>query len=130
MSRNLQVLVAEDDAALLQLVAKLLEHDGYTVLTALDGVEALAAARNAAPVDIVFTDVVMPGMDGFELGDALAAEQAGIRGVFTTALMDDGARTSAGQLGCELLPKPYTPADLRRAVAEARPIQLRGEVAR
>ncbi|MGN6694857.1 MAG: response regulator, partial [Aquihabitans sp.] len=91
------------------------------------GAKPLEAAGAPARLDILFTDVVMPELDGFGLGDALAAERAGIRAVFTTALMGDEARTSARDFGCELLPKPYTPNELRRAVAEARPLLPRRE---
>ncbi|MCU1369030.1 MAG: hybrid sensor histidine kinase/response regulator [Ilumatobacteraceae bacterium] len=121
--RNLHVLVAEDDVALLQLAAMILEQDGYAVLKASDGAQALETSRVADRVDIVLTDVVMPNLDGFDLGRALAVERVGIRAVFTTALMGEVAKASAREFGCELLPKPYTPAELRRAVAEARPLQ-------
>jgi CheY-like chemotaxis protein len=124
-SNLLHVLVAEDDVALLQLASAILTQQGYAVTAATDGVKALEAARQATKLDIVFTDVVMPDLDGFGLGDALAAEKTGIRAVFTTALMGEEARASARDFGCELLPKPYTPDELRRAVAEARPLRPR-----
>lgn len=119
------VLVAEDDRALLQLAAAILTKEGYAVTSAADGATALEAARAAGRIDIVFTDVVMPGLDGFALGDALAAEHGGIRAVFTTALMGESAKDAADAFGCELLAKPYTPTELRRAVAEARLLQPR-----
>ena len=128
VTRNpLQVLVAEDDVALLQLASAILTQEGYAVVAATDGAKALEAFRSADHVDVVFTDVLMPDLDGFGLGDALAAERSDLRAVFTTALMGEEARASARDFGCELLPKPYTPDELRRAVAEARPLRPRGE---
>lgn len=117
------MLVAEDDAALLQLASAILQQEGYAVLQAPDGAAAIEAARSAEQLDILFTDIVMPGPDGFEVGTALASARPGLRAVFTTALMNDQARARASALGCELLSKPYTPADLRRAIAEASPLR-------
>lgn len=117
--------MAEDDLALLALVERILEQDGCEVLAAADGSLALEASRAAEQVDVAVIDVVMPGLDGFGLGDALAEERAGVRAVFTTALTSDDVRATVRTFGCDLLPKPYTPAALRRAVAEARPLKPR-----
>lgn len=119
------MLVAEDDRALLEMAALILGRDGCEVLTAADGSLALEASRAAERVDVVVTDLVMPGLDGFGLGDALAEERAGIRAVFTTALVTEDVRATVRTFGCDLLPKPYSAASLRRAVAEARPLQPR-----
>ena len=60
------ILVADDDPVLLEIVAKVLEEPGYTVLTATDGYEAVRILADRH-VDLMITDVRMPGLDGFEL---------------------------------------------------------------
>ena len=67
------VLVAEDEDVARRLVSRLLENEGYRILEARDGGEALRMAHFAAPhLRLVVTDVVMPGIDGWELGRRLA----------------------------------------------------------
>jgi CheY-like chemotaxis protein len=69
------VLVAEDEDMARRLVSRLLENEGYRILEARDGGEALRMARQAFPhLHLVVADVVMPGMDGWELGRRLAVD--------------------------------------------------------
>jgi CheY-like chemotaxis protein len=73
--RPITVLVAEDEDLLRRLVSHLLGAEGYRILEARDGGEALHLAHLAAPhLRLVVTDVVMPGMDGWELGRRLAVD--------------------------------------------------------
>jgi len=67
------VLLVEDDPALRDMLAKTLQRAGFTVVTAIHGVDALAQLR-ALSVDIVVTDILMPEMDGFELIRTLRAK--------------------------------------------------------
>ena len=72
--RPVTVLVAEDEDLLRRLVSRLLGDQGYRILEARDGGEALHLAHLALPhLRLVVTDVVMPGMDGWELGRRLAS---------------------------------------------------------
>src|SRR5260370_21274450 len=64
-SRNLRVLMAEDNAVNQKLVVRLLEKRGYSVVTVTDGHQALAALEKE-PFDVVLMDVHMPSMGGFE----------------------------------------------------------------
>jgi CheY-like chemotaxis protein len=67
------LIVAEDEDVTRRLVSRLLENEGYRILEARDGGEALRMAHFAAPhLRLVVTDVVMPGIDGWELGRRLA----------------------------------------------------------
>jgi two-component system capsular synthesis sensor histidine kinase RcsC len=70
-----RVLVVDDAPANLSLLKQLLTRDGYSVLTARDGVDALAIVEREAP-DIVLTDVVMPRRDGVDLCRAIKANPA------------------------------------------------------
>jgi two-component system, cell cycle sensor histidine kinase and response regulator CckA len=73
--RPITVLVAEDEDLVRRLVSQLLGDQGYRILEAHDGVEALHLAHLASPhLRLVIADVVMPGMDGWELGRRLAID--------------------------------------------------------
>jgi CheY-like chemotaxis protein len=73
--RPITVLVAEDEDLLRRLVSQLLGAQGYRILEARDGGEALHLAHLASPhLRLVVADVVMPGMDGWELGRRLARD--------------------------------------------------------
>jgi DNA-binding response OmpR family regulator len=69
------VLVADDEAGTLALMAEMLTHSGFDVVQARDGVEALRRAREAPP-DIALLDVMMPGMDGREVCRRMGADPA------------------------------------------------------
>src|SRR5262249_19354283 len=74
----LTVLLAEDEAIVRELAATALEQAGYEVVPATGGLEALAYCQSAhASVDVLLTDMVMPGMGGRELAERLVAERPG-----------------------------------------------------
>ncbi|MBZ5583284.1 MAG: response regulator [Acidobacteriia bacterium] len=103
------VLVAEDDAALRYSVCHFLSLLGFTVLEASDGQEALKSAREyRRRIDVLVTAVRMPGLNGLELANALAAERPRTRIIFTTA--DDV------DLPAEALRKPFELDDLLAAI--------------
>jgi signal transduction histidine kinase/CheY-like chemotaxis protein len=109
------ILLAEDDRAVQSLVAAILRDHGYTVLTAEDGEDALAvAAHHAAPIDLLFTDVVMPRMSGPQLWSRLGSLRPGTRVLFTT-----GYPGMPGLPDAPILQKPFTADVLLRAVREA-----------
>jgi two-component system alkaline phosphatase synthesis response regulator PhoP len=68
-----KILVIEDDPATLRLIDYSLRHKGYQVLTASNGLEGLRKAHNEAP-DLVILDVMLPGIDGFEICHRLRSE--------------------------------------------------------
>jgi nitrogen-specific signal transduction histidine kinase/CheY-like chemotaxis protein len=113
------VLLVEDDGVVVEIVRQLLEAQGYTVLAAADGIEALALARrHQARIDLVFTDIVMPRMNGSELVAELRRRQPGIRVVYTSGY-PEGVRRAATDAHSTFLQKPFTPAGLSRAVRQA-----------
>ncbi len=120
------ILVVEDDPALREMVSGLLGRLGYSVLAAGNGLEALALARQPAtgPIDLLFTDVVMPHMSGKELADRVRAMFSDTMILFTSAYTE-GAIAHQGVLdpGVELLQKPFTP----RAMAQKIRAMLDGE---
>ncbi len=115
------VLVVEDEPPLRELAARILVAGGYTVLQAANGPEALAlVTRHADPVHLVFTDVVMPGMNGRELAARLCALRPGLRVLYTSGYTEDAIlRHGVLDDPRRFLSKPYTPAVLRRRIREA-----------
>lgn len=78
------VLIADDEPAIVDLLAQFLEDEGYAVERASDGRMALEMTRQSAP-DLVIADVMMPGMDGFELLDELGADGHGVPVILMSA---------------------------------------------
>jgi CheY-like chemotaxis protein len=115
------ILLAEDDPSLLEMSATLLRRLGYTVLTAVNGVEALSLKnqRDIGHIDLLFTDVVMPHMSGKELADRIHAIYPRTKILFTSAYTES-AIVHQGVLneGVKLLQKPFTPSALAHRVRE------------
>ena len=88
------ILVVDDEVALRHILVRQLRNEGYTVLEAGYGLEALEVARNSPePIDLVLSDIVMPGMIGTELAQRLLAEHPGIHVVLMSAhIVDEVAR--------------------------------------
>jgi two-component system, cell cycle sensor histidine kinase and response regulator CckA len=113
------ILLVEDEAAVRELAVRVLRGQGYTVLEAGDGLQALQliAQEQAAQVDLLVTDVVMPGLGGGQLAERLIAMRPGIKVLFTSGYTQD-AVLHAGQLapGTHFLHKPFSPAALAHKV--------------
>ncbi|MGH9719323.1 MAG: PAS domain-containing protein [Bryobacteraceae bacterium] len=118
------ILLVEDEPALRKLVRQMLTRLGYTVIEADCGAAALrVAADHDGSIDLLLTDVVMPGMNGRELATRLTDEHTGIRVLFMSGYTDD-AIVHHGVLEREVpfLQKPFTPdalANKIRALLEA-----------
>jgi len=114
------ILVAEDEEAVRSLVTRTLRKQGYRVLEASNGVEALAVARGCAGrIDMLLTDVVMPEMNGKILASTLETERPGIKVLFVSGYMDD-AIIRHGILDSDMafLQKPFEPAAILRKIRE------------
>ncbi|HTT67536.1 MAG TPA: PAS domain-containing protein [Gemmatimonadales bacterium] len=114
------VLVAEDDPAVRAIVADVLSQKGYRVMRAPDGQSALGmAGAHAGRIDLLITDLVMPGMTGRELAEALAAVRPGVRVLYISGYTDDAVvRHGVLEEGLAYLQKPFTPRALARKVRE------------
>src|SRR3989442_485896 len=114
------VLLVEDAAPVRSLARKSLESYGYTVLEAADGPAALdLAARHPRGIDILVTDVVMPGMSGRELAERLAPARPAMRVLYTSGYTDDAmVRQGVLRAGVAFLQKPFVPETLARKVRE------------
>jgi len=107
------ILVVDDDPAILEYAGGVLEEYGYAVLTALNAASALVMLRTNDRIDLLFTDLVMPGSDGVELARRAGEEVPGLRVLFTTGYSTDPTP------GGRLLKKPYRPQQLAGAIAAA-----------
>ena len=112
-----RILLVDDERSLKTALATALRHDGYDVLLA-DGGEAALATAEAEPVDLVLTDVRMPGMDGLELLRVLRERQPALAAIVMTAYGSVETAVEALRLGAaDFLTKPFKVAELRRAVS-------------
>lgn len=106
------VLLVEDEEILRDLARNVLEINGYKVLSANNGVEALSLSeKHKDPIHILITDVVMPKMNGRELAEKLKVLRPGIKVLYMSGYTDD-AVIQRGKLepGTAFLPKPFTPS--------------------
>lgn len=114
----MRLLVADDDDAIREMLARALCAEGFDVLTAKDGAEALALFRGRGPYDLLLLDEEMPGLTGRQLLAQLRSE-----GVDVPALLHSGslelADDDAGRLGAVLLRKPASLTALAVAVRQA-----------
>jgi two-component system, cell cycle sensor histidine kinase and response regulator CckA len=109
------VLVVEDEDAVRQLTCRILESGGFRCLSASDGEEALRLHGEAdPPIDLLLTDVVIPGMSGRELAERISAEGSEVPVLFMSGYTDDVVDG-----GAALVQKPFTAASLLRSVHQA-----------
>jgi two-component system, cell cycle sensor histidine kinase and response regulator CckA len=113
------ILLAEDDGAVRRLARHVLTNQGYTVIDARDGDEALEFARRyAGAIDLLITDVVMPGLSGRDLAARLSGERPDVRVLYTSGYTENVMKRAGFESEPTLLPKPFLPADLLRKVNE------------
>ena len=117
------ILVVDDDEAVRDLIRRMLELEGYNVLTARDGHHALAISKQHAGLfRLLLIDIVMPRMSGYVLAERLRAQRPGTNVVFITGQSDISAAVQAGLHGSRqlFLLKPFSRAELMRAVKSAK----------
>ena len=98
----MKIMVVEDDAALREIYGIRITAEGYDVVTAGDGEEALSVAVRERP-DLILSDVMMPKISGFDMLDILrqTPETAGIKVIMMTALSSDDQRARGEALGAD-----------------------------
>lgn len=121
------ILVVDDEAAVRRFVTRALHEQGFLVLEALDGLEALDRVR-AAQVDVLVSDIVMPRLNGVQLMQALAASHPQL----PVVLMSGYATHELAGMGiaapCALLTKPFSAErlveEVRRCLGDADPMAV------
>lgn len=110
-----RVLVVDDDAKTVELVRLYLNRDGYRVLTAYDGNEALRLAREANP-DLIVLDLMLPGINGLEICRTLRAE-SDVPIIMLTAMTTDQDKLTGLDTGADdYMTKPFSPRELAARV--------------
>lgn len=114
LRNRLSVVVAEDDEDVRQLVVNALERAGHVAHDFANGADALAFIRRGGPVDLLVTDVIMPGIGGVPLHKAAAASVPDLRTLFMTGY--HRSRIDADSGVTQILPKPFTGTSLLHAI--------------
>lgn len=113
-TKRTSILVVDDDHTIRRLVGIVLEHAGYTVLMAADGVEGVAEFKRCQPdIALLLTDVMMPNMNGFDLADYVLELDSQLPVLFISGNAEQADRGH----GC--IAKPFTAAALVSSVRQA-----------
>ncbi|WP_051809428.1 hybrid sensor histidine kinase/response regulator [Actinoplanes subtropicus] len=110
------ILLVEDDPAVRRLAERILATAGYHVLAGVDGEHALAVARAHPVIDLLVTDVIMPGMNGQQLADRLTALRPGLPVIFTSAYTRGVLTETVDDRTVAFLDKPFTAAALTEKI--------------
>lgn len=113
-----KILIVEDDPVGLRYVRFTLEKNGYQVITAANGLEGLRKARTEEP-DLIILDVMLPGIDGYEICHRLRAEPttAHLPILMFSAKAQESDKTVGQQVGADdYLTKPAEPSEIIRRV--------------
>jgi two-component system cell cycle sensor histidine kinase/response regulator CckA len=117
---NETLLLVEDQDDLRVMAKSVLEEQGYRILEAANGEDALQLIHNFSdPIDLLVTDVVLPGINGRQLAEQFAGMRSGAKVLYTSGYSDD-VIADRGVLdpGVAYIPKPYTPEGLAERVRE------------
>lgn len=114
------ILIVDDDRNTRASLQRALERDGYSVLVAKDGKEALSIAQGPGEIDLVLTDLQMPGLDGLGFIEGLRVVRPTVPTILISAFADMDTAVKAGRRGVyEVLEKPIRLREVRRAIKRA-----------
>jgi two-component system, cell cycle sensor histidine kinase and response regulator CckA len=109
------ILLAEDESAIRRLLSDTLTQEGFEVITAVDGADALRQARkHVGTINLLITDVKMPKLDGFDLRERLLQEQPDIKLLVISGNLD----LEIKGIEFPLLRKPFLPSELAAKVRQ------------
>ena len=114
----MNVLLVDDEPMMRKMVKVMLQKRGFQVFDAANGPAAIALAEQH-PMDVLVTDIVMEGIDGWTLAVSLAERHNGLPIVFTSGCPVDFEAQRPKHLRCAFISKPFQPEQLLDAIAEA-----------
>jgi len=112
------VLLVEDEPMLRQVVAMTLKRDAFDVIEAEDGSAALEVIRSDRPIDVLLTDVRMPGLNGYQLAVSSLSLRPQMPVILMTGYADDEMPDSIREAKIPLLRKPFNFASLGGSIRE------------
>ncbi|MBI4619448.1 MAG: response regulator [Desulfobacterales bacterium] len=115
-----KVLICDDDACIIESLSYVVKKEGYEVITAEDGEDALKKAKKTRP-DLIFLDVMMPYKTGFEVCEELRKDSAteGVYIIMLTAKGEESDEARGKEVGVnEYITKPFSPRKLRARLRE------------
>lgn len=130
-SQPATLLIVDDEPQVRKLLETLLQHEGYQTLSAASGEEALQLVAQQPP-DLILLDIMMPGMDGYEVASQLKGDEttAGIPIIMLSALSDPSARVCGLETGAEeFISKPVERVELWLRVRNLLRLKTRGDLA-
>jgi CheY-like chemotaxis protein len=114
-----RILLVDDNADLLEMAAVLFEDRGFEVWTATTGIEAMETLRRVPEIDVLFTDIVMPGMNGFQLAHEAVQLRPPIRVILVSGYPNPADQTGANEIhDFDFISKPYRIDDVLRLLAK------------
>ena len=113
------ILVVDDDEDVREIASAILEEFGYATIATSSGAAALQvlATGKAQPIDVLFTDIMMPGMNGFELAQQAAAIRPDLKIILTSGYIAPEMAKAMSSVWTTV-PKPWRPAQLAAMMAE------------
>ena len=113
------ILVIEDDPSLLDLLRTLLEVNGYEVLTAADGMDAVDCFReHADKISLVISDLGLPRLGGWEAFQQMKALKPSVKALLASGYFEAGLREEAIRMGAiDFLQKPYRPPEIIQRIS-------------
>ena len=114
------MLLTEDEPQILALVARTLSREGYNVIEAANGIEALrlAGEPDACEINLLFTDMAMPQMSGIELATELRIGRPKVKVIFASGISEEAVLEHGLSEGVTFLQKPFMLDDLARKVRD------------
>ena len=111
------VLTVDDEVAIREMVRRILEKEGYQVIEATNGAEAVALLAKDTPVDLLIADLEMPELAGEEMARRFRAERPDLKVLYVSGVVDRMLDQRSLWEGEAYLRKPFSAAGLREAVA-------------
>lgn len=114
----LTVLLVEDEPMLRRVVGITLRHGGFAVLEAADGTAGLETLQSDASIDVLLTDVKMPGLNGYQLAEASLSIRPGVKVMLMTGFADEAIPRAILEASIPILRKPFNFENLASSVRE------------